>query len=99
MTVGADRPPFCCLIPVENAAPSVNANCGEWQLAHAYPCLTLDYQVEAAVVQAGVLDHGAHADDRCHRLRVLRHEAHRQERRLCLKHVLGHGAVARFEYV
>ena len=35
MIVGALRPPFCPLIPVETAAPSVKANLGSWQLAHA----------------------------------------------------------------
>ncbi len=34
MTVGALRLPFCPLMPVETAAPSVNANFGLWQLAH-----------------------------------------------------------------
>src|SRR5689334_14924205 len=34
ITVGALRPPFCDLMPVENAAPSVKACSGAWQEAH-----------------------------------------------------------------
>src|SRR5258706_1983368 len=35
ITVGALRPPFCDLMPVETAAPSVKACSGAWHDAHA----------------------------------------------------------------